>query len=114
MTTFKDGDWVRTPVDSIIQVKFNEDSIHSSTDRILTPEYLSRCKLWFPKIGEWCWFWNDKQLIPLLRQYNKGNENGNGWYWVKNNNLVSDFYGYKYCEPFVNDLPTMLRDKLWN
>lgn len=62
---------------------------------------------WKPKVGEYCWFWNDGQAIPNLREF----ERVKGRYQVKDIGLLSDFYGYAYCEPFINDLPTKLKVK---
>lgn len=62
---------------------------------------------WKPKVGEYCWFWNDGQPIPNLREF----ESFRGRYQVKDIGLLSDFYGYAYCEPFINDLPTKLKVK---
>jgi hypothetical protein len=55
---------------------------------------------WEPQPGEWCWFYDSTSDIPLLRQFKRVNgqtiETGSGYFC--------------YCEPFIGELPSNLKD----
>jgi len=61
-------------------------------------------KLWKPKMGEWCWVYNAKGVIPQLKQYT-GEPN---IYYAGINN-ADDTITWKFCEPFFGVLPTAIK-----
>ena len=57
-------------------------------------------ELWHPKVGEWCWFWNQSDInlsiSPHIGQYG---------------NLSYSLEFYDNCEPFIGQLPTFIKDQ---
>ena len=132
MNLFKLGDWVistKYPNLNPIQI----ESIYESNTRPGTLGlkskgtvlYSDEVELWQPKVGEWCWFINDN-CAPLLAQFVKMQDQS---FWI--NNEYKSVLGYKankfghysgnigpkdedyvfvYCEPFIGQLPTHLKD----
>ncbi len=63
---------------------------------------------WFPKEGEYCWFWNNGELIPTLSKfkYNKGDRfyaERKGEIWSGMGYTVQDWWDN--CAPFIGVLP---------
>ena len=101
MSSFKPGDWVKykdqqdTTIYKVINILSNdlidiEDTIVDKYD----------IELWQPKLGEWCWFWNQSDInlsiSPHIGQYG---------------NLSYSLEFYDNCEPFIGQLPTHLKDQ---
>ncbi len=58
---------------------------------------------WTPVKGEWCWFYDSKtNKYSHLSQFNSIN---NGYFKSMSINY------YNFCEPFLNSLPSYLKDK---
>ena len=108
---FKAGNWVRHNNGTIFKVKeingsnFTPDSSFQNFGAEYHISYIK--ELWKPKLDEWCWFWNENSKVKSFRQFDKTQ----GSYWTKDLNLKSDFWGYKYCEPFIGTLPSPLSNK---
>ena len=69
------------------------------------PESQSHLELWYPKEGEWCWFWNkDSEMPPVLRRFKQTQKDGA-------HITKDDCYFYDYCEPFIGELPSFIKDK---
>lgn len=107
---FKVGDWVRTldwdtsTWKYISQIK----KITSEWEYPIITEYgrfrLDSTKLWQPKPGEWCWFWDAfTKDAPLLTRFIKMTPEG--YYTSHSRNKE-----YSHCEPFVGTLPSSLKD----
>lgn len=65
--------------------------------------YADICVQWTPRTGEWCWFWDTDNL--QLRKFEKMD--------LVNPHLFMPFdsvMGFKYCEPFFGNLPTILEN----
>ena len=118
--SFKVGDWVQHKyLNTIFQVKdiFKDGYLDCITSLKLEPrikwdsclfqgKYNSDdCVLWQPKEGEWCWFWNkDSEMPPVLRRFKQTQKDGA-------HITKDDCYFYDYCEPFIGELPSFLKDK---
>ena len=59
--------------------------------------------------GDLCWFWTDKSVLPILTifDYHKGDT-----YWT-DGGTKSEFWGFSHCEPFIGNIPKLLKDKEW-
>jgi len=95
---FKEGDWVIRKDETTQPEKWRK---YSDNYKLF--------KLWKPKKGEWCWFWNYPFLdlskpTPVFGQFNEYFK-GFGFDFK----TVEDEY-YKYCEPFIGKLPTVLEE----
>ena len=58
--------------------------------------------VWEPTPGELVLCWNDGDLMPNIRYFTKFIASK---YWMVDNSLHSDFFGYKYCAQFTGTLP---------
>ena len=119
MNSFKPGDWVKykdqqdTTIYKVINILSNglidiEDTIVDKYD----------IELWQPKVGEWCWFWNkdmDTNQSPRLAQFHLMTEELQkpmdfpAFYQTKYK-ATKLGYLYDFCEPFIGQLPTSLKD----
>jgi len=94
MNEFKIGDWV---VDSVNKLFKIDESILNMIS--INEVWGKSLKLWKPKQGEWCWFWdeNSKSLMksPLIGRYGE---------------LSWTLEYYDFCEPFCGSLPSLVRD----
>jgi hypothetical protein len=99
---FKVGDWVRWSgfgLEECFQVHaIDEDSqVLQNSDGLVY--HVTQCEPWKPKEGEYCWFWNDNQLL------NNGSPHF-GQYGVLS--YTEEFY--EHCEPFVGNMPTFAKN----
>ena len=107
MTNFKLGDWVDIPSLNTEPVQNRSDLCHLGLE------------LWQPEHNEWCWFWNDETDIPRLRQFiSASNPFGRPTVYTTHPDpatVMSRTYcgieSYNYCEPFIRQLPTTIKDK---
>lgn len=88
---FKVGDWVVHP-DADTPWKLTQNSINHLDN--------SELKLWQPKPGEFCWFWNESKTHPTLATFTNKSL---GLYY---SDISND--GFDFCEPFIGQLPTTL------
>ena len=81
--------------------------------------YSDEVQLWQPKVGEWCWFWNkcmDIDQSPRLAQFHLIVEELQkpmdfpAFYQIKYK-ATKLGYLYDFCEPFIGQLPTHLKDQ---
>ena len=112
---FKAGDWVVHP-----EAEYPWRITQNSLDKLDNTEL----KLWKPKLGEWCWFSNDKSYdTPCLRKFitiiddtyialNSQNSKCITPTEVPSfEKGISDSYvTYKNCEPFIGQLPSCLKE----
>lgn len=126
MNSFKPGDWIKsTRYPNLRPVQIT--SIYESNTRpgILglkskgTVLYSDEVELWHPKPNEWCWFWNkdmDTNQSPRLAQFHLMTEELQkpmdfpAFYQTKYK-ATKLGYLYDFCEPFIGQLPTHLKDQ---
>ena len=115
MTNFKPGDWVIIPNDSdkrsLAQVKetYTESSkvklYWPSEDSAAVCSEMTHYELWQPKSGEWCWFWCVSDFdAPILSRFYNMKDN---LFTCTNSKQIL----FTHCEPFIGQLPTILKDK---
>jgi len=107
---YKKGDWVRiVSENTIYQIKsVNSEDLFAQitlTNKKGFSVFKKDLIFWEPKRDEWCWFWNNIEDIPILRQFSKNVIN-----YIYNFKTLENEY-YKYCEPFIGTLPTILKEK---
>ena len=115
MNPFKPGDWVKykdqqdTTIYKVMDILSNdlidiEDTIVDKYD----------IELWQPKLGEWCWFWSKSfpkpQLLPF-RSYFKNNFYSTEYGVTIFNGVLCECNYFDYCEPFIRQLPTHIKDQ---
>ena len=107
---FKVGDFV-TPLNRDINCSIWQiDNILScntlvSGSTMLDPRTLQP---WTPVKNEWCWFWDKcTPHRPTLRQYDIFPEE----YGEENMFHDSEQNPFDFCEPFLNSIPSYLKDK---
>ena len=105
MNSFKPGDWVRYK--GITQISHITHTGYHLSNGYITKGDNGEMKLWQPKLGEWCWFWNrDKPNKTKLKQlYSINYEHDVHWTYK-----TIDCKTYQHCEPFIGQLPTNLKD----
>ena len=114
---FKVGDWVihngvvkqvTKVVDGLIDCLDNKVAV------IMKEESL---ELWEPKPGEWCWVFNKLRGIPVLRRVVRVENNFKNRYdnvkftkavRVGREDYLDEEVGYRFCEPFIGQLPTSI------
>ena len=113
MSKFKPGDWVvNTTTDNYYKGIRNWFQL-KETDLIFkqevnAAEWESNCafvnchEIWQPKAGEWCWFWDENYTTAILAKF----ENISNGLFVEHHGNTFD-----YCEPFIGQLPTHLKDQ---
>lgn len=100
---FQVGDWVRDLRDNrIFQINSENFNLNLS---ITNGVYVH----WQPKPGEWCWFHNGISSSLVFAMFYNSNSFG---YWIDEDECDiitnSKFHAYKYCEPFIGNLPTII------
>lgn len=101
MQTFKVGDWIKEPNNTLTKLKEIPE---------LNSYYAEECVLWKPQPGEWCWFW-DAGNQPVLSRY-KGYTKLTG-YICDGDWYQKDMTGFQFCEPFIGELPSFLKEDKW-
>ena len=110
---FKVGDFV-TPLNREINCSiWSIDNILScntlvSGSTMLDPRTI---QLWTPVKGEWCWFFNDDRIPTISQFVEMDNDITRKYFAVYPNRPKALGSWYKKCEPFLNSLPSYLKDK---
>lgn len=124
---FKVGDWVSNKqnpsiIKQIIRTSNNSDSLTVGNEqRGINVMLKTDVELWQPQSGEWCWFYNSltdtptlSKLISIESIYERPKV-----YLAETPSCISKTsYGYsssmifKFCEPFIGQLPTFLKDNM--
>ena len=106
MKQFKVGDWVS--IDGCNYYVHEEHNGNGNISKDVVNNlytYGRDVELWQPKVGEWCWFKDEKNTIGSLTQLVGIEEDGT-------------YYGYSSCgipdkapcvEPFIGELPSFLK-----
>ena len=113
MQQFKVGDWIENIrcvnqriIKQVIDCKEHLDTLTmGNATNGVNVMLKSDVKLWQQKEGEWCWFYNRGDAFPVLRPFVKMSEEN----LYLANNIVCD-WAYEYCEPFIGELPSFLKD----
>ena len=129
MTNFKLDNWVIMPNDpdkrSLAQVKqtyteSNKVKLYwPSENSVAVCSEMTHYELWQPKPDEWCWFLNHKNDIPRLRKFiSASNPFDRPTVYTTHPDPATEMSraycgieSYKYCEAFIGQLPTILKDK---
>ncbi len=112
---FKVGDWVRVVGQKDIEMVNNKNvSIFNN------PKKSIFFKHWQPEAGEWCWFYSDVMKldnIGILRRFTqmeKDIEDNDMFGYEPRKAFKEEFEHikvfYKYCEPFIGQLPMFLKE----
>ena len=93
---FKVGDWVVTTNRGVWQIMHEIEL--ASWELTLGSE----SKLWKPKQGDWCWFYDNKYDVPEIGQYDCVDTISKCY--------VNTRGPMRYhIEPFIGELPSLLR-----
>ena len=111
MQQFKIGDWVleihSEEIHQIIELFPDVCRIRKPILGITYSTEYTDLKLWQPQKGEWCWFWNgySKYTLTLgrLAEYSEEEK-----LYFSYNGVV--YMSYEYCEPFIGELPSFLKE----
>lgn len=102
------GDWVVYNND-IVKIRcFADDGVTA----VLTPygnERVSNLTKWTPTVGEYCWFYDDKEDTPRLGKFDGYSDNDLPICKFISNSSPRTC-SYYYCEPFTNSLPTSIQN----
>lgn len=117
MSNFKVGDWIKIG-DTVQQITaINPENDYNITCDMVetTDDYVSieSIEPWYPKEGEWCWFDKNK-----LGKFWKKQGTRNYWTLSEFKNISEktripsgDYFVSDYCEPFIGQLPSFIKDK---
>ena len=108
---FKVGDFVRyvhsTPAKALEINNINGNRYYFTNSEMSCLEH--ELESWTPIKGEWCWFYDnlDSKYSHLTQFYDMS---------ISEDNSLSTFMSspitkWYYCEPFINSLPSYLKDK---
>ena len=102
---FKVGDFVRyvhsTPAKALEINNINGNRYYFTNSEMSCVEH--ELEPWTPVKGEWCWFYDSKSgKFAALAQFKEINND----YFIS----ITDA-SWKYCEPFLNSIPSYLKDK---
>ncbi len=129
MISFKLGDWVistKYPKASPIKIQHQHAidtgifGTYTNTKGQANLLYSEECMPWQPETGEWCWFYTNKLttgrvVAPVLKQYREGDEHMIQERLIRNGNFTNiddkfAFYQLELIEPFIGQLPLILKD----
>ena len=73
--------------------------------------HFDKLRLWKPKPGEWCWVFDIKGRIPLLRKFVcVDNESNTSFKYIVEKYDGIGTATYRCIEPFIGQLPTYIKD----
>ena len=123
MSSFKLGDWVistKYPKANPIKIQHQHAidtgifGTYTNTKGQANLLYSEECMPWQPKVGEWCWFWNKSfpkpQLLPF-RSYFRNSFYSTEYGVTIFNEVLCECNYFDYCEPFIGQLPTFIKDQ---
>ena len=111
---FKVGDFVRctctTSDASPLRItKFVQGKYHVANSNL---SFLGHeLEPWTPVKDEWCWFFNDDRIPTISQFVEMDNDITRKYFAVYPNRPKALGSWYKKCEPFLNSLPSYLKDK---
>ena len=112
--------WVNAEPNKITKIELatcqdEEDFVFFRENWCVELKYIQK---WIPEPGEWCWFWDNETDVPTLAKLISINKlfEKKETYTVATPSCISELsYNYsrtmtfKYCEPFVRELPDCLQ-----
>ena len=117
---FKVGDWAvnKTSKQRIVKkiTSICGDSVTvGNTEVGINVMLINDLELWEPKPGEWCWVYDKTTRIPVLRKFVCMNTKGETDYttafpYEVENIDPSSILHFRYIEPFIGQLPTILKE----
>ena len=120
MSSFKPGNWVRHIAFKSKHkcISINDGEFDNKVSVTNSPsfdnEFMIDYELWQPKVGEWCWFWSKSfpkpQLLPF-RSYFRNDFYSTEYGVTIFNEVLCKCNYFDYCEPFIGQLPTNLKDQ---
>ena len=121
---FKIGDWVVYPVgiqgsEEILQIRNIDEKDFCSFRNCSKMYQIDKLRLWKPKPGEWGWVYNVTREVPYLRKVIRVEDNYknrfNNYKFTKavivSRGDTSGEVGYRFCEPFIGELPSLIDNK---
>ena len=108
---FKVGDFVRyvhsTPAKALEINNINGNRYYFTNSEMSCVEH--ELELWTPVKGEWCWFYDnpDSRHSHLAQFYDMHKSSANSVLTFMSGKVLA----WYYCEPFLNSLPSYLKDK---
>lgn len=112
---FKVGDWVvyiggGYCDGEILQITNIDEKGFCSFGNYNKLYHFNKLRRWKPKPGEWCWVFNDKSDIPVIRKFVYINTNTTPHLdkYVVERQYTSSTVSYKYIEPFIGALPSTI------
>ena len=112
---FKVGDWVVYTGGGycdgeILQITNIDERDFCSFGSYNKLYHFNKLKLWKPKSGEWCWVFDDKSQIPVLRKFLCTHDKEDSilpcMYIVEEHDRTN--LHYRYIEPFIGALPSAI------
>lgn len=106
---FKVGDWVVHKSKGVCKIEKIPPSNEPDDKNVWLGNkgacFINELELWGPKTDEFCWFWNFTDM-PTLEQFSKYHDLDDhlGNYETLTTKL------YYYCEPFIGQLPSYLKE----
>ena len=110
---FKVGDWVVYTGGGycdgeILQITKIDEKGFCTFGKYNKLYHFNKLRRWRPKPNEWCWVFNDKAHIPVLRKFVSVNNIEAYPYKVESEHSNSTVISYKYIEPFIGSLPSTI------
>ena len=107
---FKVGEWVRSK-----ENKFDFSLVSIDTEKFykaLGSNFEDEWELWQPKEGEWCWFWylNCSPVLAQCSGYDGEDYEAIEYSNSINGKRIERVSIYSYCEPFIGNLPSFIKE----
>ena len=110
---FKVGDFVRyvhsTPPRALEINNINGNRYYFTNSEMSCLEH--ELEPWTPVKNEWCWFFNNDRIPTISQFVEMDNDITRKYFAVYPNRPKALGSWYKKCEPFLNSLPSYLKDK---
>ena len=111
--SFKVGDWVRSKSfenDGNEELLIKKLKVQQQVDFV--HKYQEEWELWQPKQGEWCWFWylNCSAVLAQCSGYDGEDYEAIEYSNSINGKRIERVSLYSYCEPFIGNLPSFIKE----
>ena len=115
---FKVGDWVveihSTTKAQVLELFGNQIRVKFCyPDAIITTDS-SDFIPWVPKNGDWCWFWDYDNQPAIGKSNGVTPSSENCDFYMGNTshpyNIPHLFQGFVFCEPYIGQLPSVIKD----
>ena len=108
MSEFKVGDWV-TVKGTLASDIFKLTDKEVEHKEILLAHFRfgeETWSHWQPKVGEWCWFYNTGEGKPFCGKFVTAIQRNNSILYRAHN----AWHECEYCEPFIGELPSWIKE----